>query len=91
MGIAPKALADRPRILEHDRYYLDIYYDLGASRRYNQAGVQPIPVADIAAYLDIICVEQPADRYRVFKMIRRLDGAYLKHVMKPDNQSKEKA
>lgn len=88
MGVTPKALLERPRILEHDRYYLDIYYDLGASRRYNQAGIQPIPVADIAAYLDIICVELPEDRYRIFKAVRRLDGAYLKHVMQP-NKPKE--
>lgn len=86
MGVTPKALLDRPRLEQHDRYYLEAFHDLAASRRYNQAGVQPIPVADIAAYLDLCAIDLPTERYRLFQLIRRLDGAYLRHVMKSDDK-----
>lgn len=89
-GIVPKAILDRPKLMQHDRYYLECYYDLAAARRYNQAGIQPIPVADIVAYLDLCGIDQTAERYRMFQTVRRLDGAYLRHVMqKVKTESKE--
>jgi len=86
-GMTPKALLDRPRIVQYDRYYLDTYYDLAAARCYNQAGIQPIPVVDIVAYMNLVGVAESSERYRIFQAVRSLDAAYLKHVMEKKSQT----
>jgi hypothetical protein len=82
-GVTPKALLDRPRIAQHDRYYLDVYYDLAAGRGYNQAGIQPLSVEAITTYMDLV----DDRRYRLFQAVRSLDAAYLKHVMEKKSQT----
>lgn len=77
---------DRPRIESHDRHYLDTYYDLAAGRGYNQAGIQPVAAADIVSYMDLVGIAEGDGRYRLFRVVRSLDAAYLKHVM--EKQSK---
>ena len=75
-GLDPKALEDKPNLPIHLAFYAESFWVLSNRRGYNEVGMQPIPISDIASYLTI----NPWFDSAVFvKHITRMDSAYLRH------------
>lgn len=77
-GQKPKALRDRPALKDSLRHLLEAFYDLSAGRSVGEVP-QPIQTADILAYCQLFEISSELERTRIFKTVRQLDGAYLKH------------
>ena len=76
-GRTPRALQERPTLRPEN---LGIYQDfvfLQAGRSAGFSGPNPIPVADMAAYLQVFPVEPAERRARWMRLIRRVDSAVL--------------
>ena len=76
-------LDERPKLKFGDQEYLDAYYFLHSSRHYDAfSGVpQPVSIADIAAWLDLIQEYDAGERMRYVKLITRIDRAHIDHIV----------
>lgn len=78
----------RPKLDFRQAHYYSIYQAIASSRPVGMAGGLPIPVSEILSYCTLFKVDQLHERDRIFKIVRLLDGVYLKFVAK---QSKGKS
>lgn len=79
-GETPPALRSKPALLPEAQPYLQAYFCLNASRGYNEAGRQPLSIADIYTYLTefagITGIEQ---RHTYLTLLQSLDSVALVH------------
>lgn len=74
------ALASRPTIPGRLRFYLSAFYDLSETSRPTGFDVGRIPVSEIRDYCDLAGVDEVADRFRVFDLVREMDAAFMAEI-----------
>ena len=87
-GITPKALESRPKLRQDLLPYLEAFYAVSAARQYSQAGVQPVMVSEVLAYLQCIGETSPTRREKYLRLIQKMDAVFLVDVFeksKPTN------
>jgi hypothetical protein len=63
------------------QYYLRIFQELAGSRGYSQSGTPlPLPLSEIRAYCDFFEITSLQEKTLLWKMIRRLDSAFVSTV-----------
>ena len=75
-----KALQDRPILNRWIIEYWEAFQMLSSSRTAHQGGIGPIPLSEIAAYLDTLYIRDVDDRLTYIKMIQSLDSVYVKFI-----------
>ena len=89
-GLDPSALRDRPVLDAAQAYYMSIYRELSDSRRYTYGQPVCIPVSEVLAYCEMYYVHSVTEREVLARMVRVLDGAYLKVTSEQSKQNDEK-
>lgn len=79
-GVQPAPLLNRPKILPHDRRYLEAFHTLGASRSAGMGGPEPIKLQEILAYFEIADIRELPRRQRYLEVIQSLDAVFLQHA-----------
>jgi len=79
-GIEVDALKNRPKLTQWVTEYWEAFHYLGSSRIIHQAGIGPIPLSEIVAYMDTIYLRNVDERLLLVRMIQSLDNVYVKHV-----------
>ena len=79
-GIEVASLKNRPTLSQWVTEYWEAFHILGGSRIIHQAGIGPIPLTEIVAYMDTIYLRDVDERLRMVRMIQSLDNVYTKHV-----------
>lgn len=77
----PKALLSRPRLPDHLRPSLSAFYEISCGRGLGEQP-QPIQVAEILAYAQLMDISDPQERETLFARVRAMDAVYLGHVAK---------
>lgn len=75
-GTPTKALQSRVVVLPECRKYYGAFSVLGLTRGYTSAGIQPLQVTEIAAYLDEMGL-RGQEREKFFRIILRLDSELM--------------
>ena len=70
-------LASRPTLRTDTRDYWSHYLTLAETRKFNQAGVQPLSVPDIVSYSDLTGIHRGEPALKFFRIMRALDSTYL--------------
>ena len=83
-----EALKNRPHVSMWTAEYWEAYKVLGGSRIVHQGGIGPIPLSEIAAYMDVVGVRDVDERLKFIRMIQALDGVYVTHI---NAQAKQKS
>lgn len=81
-GETPPALQNRPLLDADCEKYLQAYFFLSASRQYNEAGQQALPVSEIGGYLRDFVGVRPTDwdtRHAYLTLIQSLDRVAMNH------------
>ena len=92
-GKVPDALLTRPKLLEHQAFYFNIYLTLSDWRGYLGTGdVAPITLQDILTYCQMFGLESHELRSNLLKHIKRLDTAYmLRRMEQQEDKPKDAA
>ena len=90
-GNDPDALKIRPRLRPWVAEYHRAFHTLSASRPVGLGGVGPIPLTELAAYLNLFGVHDYDEREAFIKMIQALDSVYLKHMHEKAEAKKPKS
>lgn len=77
--MTPKALLDRPALQSSNRHLLEAFYELSAGRSVGEVP-QPVSTTDIRSYCELFAIRSQDERDRLFKIVRRLDMVFLKHL-----------
>jgi len=72
----PKALLSRPALPEHLRPSLSAFYEISCGRMVTEQP-QPIQVAEVLAYAQLMGIDSHTEREQLFTIVRALDAAYL--------------
>ena len=75
-----KALKERPRLTPWIIEYWEGFQVLGSSRKTHQGGIGPIPLSEIAVYMDTMAIRDIDERLKFIRMIQSLDRIYVKHI-----------
>ena len=70
-------LSSRPTLRTDVREYWSHYLTIADSRKFNQAGVQPIAITEIVSYIDLAGIRRGEPALKFFRMIKALDNTYL--------------
>lgn len=79
------AIKSRPLPDDDTAPYLDAYYALHGSRHYVEGIPLPIPMTEIAAYLEINEVLDIDDRLDYIRFIQTCDAEFRERVKKPSD------
>jgi len=74
------ALQNRPTLSRWVYDYWEAFRVLGSSRTATQAGLGPIPLSELVAYLDMMSIQDIDERLTYIKMIQSLDSVYVTHI-----------
>ena len=74
------ALKTRPALKQWVIEYWEAFQLLSGSRIIHQGGIGPIPLTEIASYMDTIYLRDVDDRLLMIRMIQSLDKVYMEHV-----------
>lgn len=86
-GVAPKALQDMPKLRHDCRGYLEAFNFLSDAREYNQAGVQPLRLTEIQAYLALTGISGMDRKAKLVRVIRELDSVFMqRHFEQQEKQ-----
>ena len=86
-----KALQNRPKLSRWVAGYWDGFQCLSGSRAVTQAGIGPIPISEIVAYMEAIYLRDVDERLKFIKMIQALDTIYVNHINEKAKQKSEAA
>lgn len=86
-----KALQNRPHLSRWVTEYWQGFQFLSGSRTLHQAGIGPIPLTEIVAYMEAIYLCDVDERLKFIKMIQALDSVYVQHINKQAKQKSEAA
>lgn len=76
-GALPPALENRPELDPGLEPYFEAFALLSPSRPIHLGGAGAIPVAEIAAYLDLEAIADPEERRAHLRLVRAMDEIYL--------------
>ncbi len=75
-GVIPQSLRDRPLIGEAEHFYVSCFYELNAFRGVGMT-LQPLAIADIKAYIDILGGFTANQSRRFLDVIGSLDKTFI--------------
>lgn len=80
-GVLPPALANRPALQKHLKYYWDAFWELQAGRQYTEKGFpQALTWSDRASYIQIRQISSPLVRAALLEHLKTLDSTYVEHI-----------
>lgn len=85
-GKPSQRLLSRPKLRAELKPYLDAFNSLSRARQFTEAGILPLQISEIEAYLRIKGVPQGQAQLRWLRFIQALDGVHVKWYF--DRQSK---
>lgn len=89
MGVTPLGLRDRPDLLEKDMPYLESFRFLSRNREYMKAGAQPVRLAEVKAYLDMVGEDRVEERLKLLRIVQDMDKTYLEFAAKQSQSAHE--
>lgn len=84
-GRTPPALANRVNPDPRFRMFWSAFWSLSGSRGASMGGAMPIPVSEVLAYCNLICLRDVGLRMSVLRIVQALDAVYLDHFRKGDD------
>lgn len=75
----------------HDHRYLTAFHTLNRARQHGMAGVQPLQLTEIEAFLGIASITEPQKRLRYAQLIQEMDAVFLDHMAERAEAAKAKA
>ena len=78
-GETPKALKDRPTLRDDLAHLMESFFELSAQRLVGETA-QPLQISEVLAYVELLGIDSPIERERLFTMVRKLDAVFLEHV-----------
>lgn len=72
----PTPLDSAPLLDGHEAWLLGAYAQCALARRWTERGPEPIPLSEIAAWLDVHGVEAVEDRAEVASAVLAADAAF---------------
>ncbi len=78
-GITPKALLDRPVLVDRWHYPKEVFEDLGGSRRYTAGGAANIPFSEFYLYA-LAYKFEPDEMVDVWEDLKLIDSIWLSKV-----------
>jgi len=73
----PRALRDRPKLCPEYRGYYKAFSMLSGRRAYNQAGLQPLAMSEITAYLTELGLSRGESRFSFLYVTLEMDTAFM--------------
>lgn len=86
-----QALQNRPYLSRWVIEYWDAFQILSGSRLLHQAGIGPIPLTELAAYMDVTYLYDVDERLKFIKMIQALDSVYVSFINDKAKRKSESA
>lgn len=81
-GVRPTGLQEKPDLRPDCKGYYDAFSVLSGRRTYNQAGMQPLAVSEVAAYLTELGISGGEGRRRFLHLILEMDSTYMDDIFK---------
>ena len=75
-----QALTDKPTLSHWTIEYYEAFMVLNDSRQIREGSIGPIPLSEMAAYMEMFGVKDIEERERFTKMVKALDRVYMKHM-----------
>lgn len=76
-GVKNPRLLTRPQIRTDCATYRDAYKALSNARQYNQAGVQPLTIAEVLAYAELAQIPKGYQTQKLLRIVQSMDNAHL--------------
>lgn len=76
-GVINPRLHSRPRLRADCRQYRQAFLTLSNARQFNQAGLMPIAVSEVSAYVELADVEKGFAATKLLRIVQAMDATHL--------------
>lgn len=81
-GVKNPRLLSRPRLRTDCRKYQRAYAALNNSRQFNPAGIQPLTIAEMRAYIELADISRGYPAEKFLRIMQQMDAAQLEWQLK---------
>lgn len=85
-GVKSPRLLSRPQLRADCKRYWEGFWTVANSRQFNQVGLQPLPISEVSAYIDIAGIQKGYPAQKFLRLAQAMDAAHLESWAKKNNK-----